>query len=55
MAGGAYLRAKKGMREFAEKSLVMSAGVVSAMVGGPRRPEEVMKTSSLDLSVLKID
>ena len=41
MAGGAYLRAKKGAILLASKSLYRSAGVVAEMEDGPRRPEEV--------------
>ena len=51
MAGGAYLSAKNGAIEFASKHMRRSAGEVSAMEGGPSRPEEVTHTSSLQISL----
>src|SRR3569833_1769343 len=47
MAGGAYLRAKKGASECCSKHLCRSLGVVSAMEGGPSSPDEQTQTSSL--------
>ena len=47
MAGGAYLRAKKGAMELASKHCWRSAGVVASMLGGPSSPEEQTQTSSL--------
>lgn len=49
-AAGAYLRARKGAIEFASKHFWRSAGDVSAIEGGPRRPDEVTQTSSLHTS-----
>ena len=55
MAGGAYLSAKNGAIEFASKHMRRSAGEVSAMEGGPSRPEEVTHTSSLQISLCLVD
>jgi hypothetical protein len=45
MAGGAYLRAKKGAMLFTSKHFCKSAGVVASRLEGPRRPEEQTQTS----------
>ena len=55
MAGGAYLSAKNGAMEFVSKHMRRSAGEVSAMEGGPSRPEEVTHTSSLQISLCSVD
>ena len=49
------MSAKNGAIEFASKHIRRSAGEVSAIEGGPSRPEEVTHTSSLQIPLCSVD